>query len=203
MNTPVTKRVVANNGLQGKVTDRLQADDGTISVLVAFESGERVRIPESMLVQQDDGSLYALLSQEDLRNSAQQTGNERVIPVMIEEAHVSKRIVETGKVRIRKIVHEEEEIVDEPLFREEISVDRVTINKEVDTPPEVRREGETVIVPVVEEVLVIEKRLMLKEELHITRRQRTEQSHQPVTLRREEVVVERLAPNEREVPEQE
>lgn len=36
--------------------------------------------------------------------------------------------------------------------------------------PEIRTEGDVTIVPVLEEVLVVEKRLVLKEELHIRRR---------------------------------
>ena len=47
------------------------------------------------------------------------------------------------------------------------------------------------IIPVVEEVLVIEKRLVLKEELHIRRRIATETVEVPVTLRNQRAIVER------------
>ena len=48
------------------------------------------------------------------------------------------------------------------------------------------------IVPVFEEVLVIEKRLMLKEKLHIRKVTSSESVAVPMTLRRETAIVERL-----------
>jgi len=115
-----------------------------------------------------------------------------VVPVLVEELEVQKRLVETGKVRITKQVHEQEALVDEPLWREEVEVTHVPIQRVVDAPIPVREEHGTLIVSVLEEVLVVEKRLMLKEEIHM-RRHRVE-THQPqqVTLRREEVSVERV-----------
>jgi|SRR5579862_5828944 len=114
-----------------------------------------------------------------------------VVPVVEEMPLVEKREVETGRVRITKRVTEHEETVDEPLLREEVSVERFSIDTIIEGPaPSPRQEGETTIIPVVEEVLVVERRLRLKEEIHITRRRLT--VHQPaqVTLRREEVVIE-------------
>lgn len=55
----------------------------------------------------------------------------------------------------------------------------------------VRYEGDTMIIPLYEEVLVVSKQLVLVEEVRI-RTQRSERHEpQPVTLRREEVSVER------------
>lgn len=48
------------------------------------------------------------------------------------------------------------------------------------------------VVPVVEEVLVVEKRLVLVEELHVRKRRVEERRPQAFTLRKEEVVAERL-----------
>jgi uncharacterized protein (TIGR02271 family) len=117
-----------------------------------------------------------------------------VVPVIEEHLEVHKRELETGGVRIRKVVNEREEVVDVPLLREEIEIERVAVNRIVDGKVEVRYEGDTMIVPVLEEVLVTEKRLMLKEELRVTRKRRSERSPQSVTLRSEEVVVERIEP---------
>jgi len=79
-----------------------------------------------------------------------------------------------------------------PLAKDHVDIKRVVIGRDIDAPPPVRREGETIIVPIVEEVLVVEKRLRLKEEFHITRTTATEQFEQTLTLQREEAVVERL-----------
>jgi uncharacterized protein (TIGR02271 family) len=122
----------------------------------------------------------------------------RVIPVIEETLDVQKLQVETGGVRIIKVVHEREEVVNVPRVREEVTVERVTLNRLVDTPVSMRQEGDTLIIPLLEEVIVMEKRLMVKEELRITKHRIEEQASQQVTLRREEVVVERLDPSKQQ-----
>jgi uncharacterized protein (TIGR02271 family) len=119
-----------------------------------------------------------------------------VVPVVAEELKVEKRQVETGKVRISKRVREHEEIVDEPLMREEVHVERIPINRMVDGAVPIRYEGETMIVPILEEVMVVEKRLMLKEELHISKRQTEVHNPQRITLRAEEATIDRFNPQE-------
>jgi len=126
-----------------------------------------------------------------------------VVPVLMEELEVQKRVIETGKVRITTQVHEREALVDEPLWREEVEVTHVPIQRVVDAPLPIREEHGTLIVPILEEVLVVEKRLMLKEEIHIrTHRVETRQPQQ-VTLRREEVGVERVLNTETSATTQE
>lgn len=119
-----------------------------------------------------------------------------VIPVIQEEAFLDKRVVETGKVRISKRISEREETIDEPLFREEVSVERIPVNKYVDQMPQVRHEGDVMIIPVVQEQLVMQKRLVLVEELRV--RKQVIETHQPqsVTLRREDVEVTRITGTE-------
>jgi uncharacterized protein (TIGR02271 family) len=122
-----------------------------------------------------------------------------VVPVLAEELEVQKRRVETGKVRLTKVVHEREVQVDEPLWREEVEVTRVPMQRVVEGPVPMREEHGTTILSVVEEVLVVEKRWMLREEIHI-RRQRIE-THQPqhIMLRSEEVQVERIPRAEKDI----
>jgi uncharacterized protein (TIGR02271 family) len=115
-----------------------------------------------------------------------------VVPVVEEALAVHTTPVETGRVRIRKIVHEDEEIVDPPLQRDEVVIERVPIERFVEGPISARSEGETLIIPVLEEVLVVEKRLLLKEEVRITTRRSETHTPQRVTRRREQVAVERI-----------
>jgi len=119
-----------------------------------------------------------------------------IIPVIEEEAFLDKRVVETGKVRISKRISEREETIDEPLFREEVTVERVPVNQYVDQMPQVRQEGDVMIIPVVQEQLVMQKRLVLVEELRV--RKQVLETHQPqtVTLRREDVEVRRITETE-------
>jgi uncharacterized protein (TIGR02271 family) len=80
---------------------------------------------------------------------------------------VDKYVVERGKVRVSKRVSEHEEIVDEPLFHEEVSVERVPINQIIENAPRVRNEGDTLVIPIVEERIFVEKTLVLVEELRV------------------------------------
>ena len=121
---------------------------------------------------------------------------KRVIPVMEEKATFGKTVVETGRVRLIKTVEEHEENVTFPLTEEEITVVRKPVNRYVEEAPTVRQEGDTTIYPVLKEVLVVEKKLMLVEEIHVTKRQRTTITSETVNLRSESVRVERELPNE-------
>jgi len=118
--------------------------------------------------------------------------SEVVVPLYVEEASVSKRQVETGRVRVSTITQQYEQIIEEALAREEVQIERKAVNKQIDSMPSVREDGDTTIIPVVEEVLVVERRLMLKEEIHIKRVHGTEQFQQRVLLRKQEAVVERV-----------
>ena len=126
------------------------------------------------------------------RTSPDTRHTEVAIPLHAEVLQIDKKAVETGRVRIIKTVREEQVEVDRSLTREQADVRRVEVNQFIHDVPNVRQEGDTLIVPIIEEVLVIEKRLMLKEELHITRRRAVEPHSQVMTLRTEEATVERV-----------
>jgi uncharacterized protein (TIGR02271 family) len=115
---------------------------------------------------------------------------EHTVSVAHEELQVDKREVETGRVRVRKIVREREEFLDEELLRDEVDIERVPVNRIVDQPAQVRREGDVLVIPVLEEVLVVHKQLVLKEELRVRRRAGSTPHRQRVVLRSEEVIVE-------------
>ena len=206
--------VTDRNGLRGTI-DTTQSSNGD-RVLVRLENGEQVLVPKGDLILQNDGNFTLPFSLTESGDSPQgrdekvsygyrddHTANKRqerrreddriVMPVVAETLDVQKRRVDTGGVRIKKIVHEREELVDEPLIREEVQVKRVPINRVVDEPVPVRHVGNTVIVSVLEELLVVEKRLMLKEELHITKGQVETYKPQRVTLRSEEAIIERVS----------
>ena len=114
------------------------------------------------------------------------------IPVIEEIARIEKQVVETGRVVIRKTVHHETQTVDVPTQEEHVHVERVPINQVVETPPEVRQEGDTMIIPVLREEVVVTTRLVLVEELHVRKRTLTNNTPQEVSLRREEVHYERI-----------
>lgn len=118
----------------------------------------------------------------------------RAIPVLGEELVVQREVQVAGGVRLHKSVAEREVEIDEPVVRERVSVERVPVNEPVrdgQIPQVVERDG-VLVVPVLEEIVVVERRLMLREELHVRRIREPTRDPQRVRLRREHVDVERV-----------
>ena len=96
--------------------------------------------------------------------------SETVIPVVEERVVVSKREVETGRVRVALTTEVETAIARETLRGRRVEVEQVPMNRmlaEGEPLPQSREEGDTLIVPVVEEVAVVVKRLVLREEVRL------------------------------------
>jgi uncharacterized protein (TIGR02271 family) len=117
---------------------------------------------------------------------------DTTLKLFAEELSVSKESAETGRLHISKQTHARQAEVDEDLIREDATVETVPRGHRIFAMPATRVEGDTTIIPVVEEVLYTEKRLILKEEIHVTRRRTTEHFHDTVTLRHQEAVVSRI-----------
>ena len=113
------------------------------------------------------------------------------LSLLAEELSVSKETVETGRVRVATRTREREALIDEDLARERVEIETVPIGSRIDAIPEVRREGDTTIIPIVEEILVVERRLVLKEEVRIRRVRTTDHHRETVKLRYQEAVVTR------------
>ncbi|HEY0204320.1 MAG TPA: YsnF/AvaK domain-containing protein [Acetobacteraceae bacterium] len=132
-------------------------------------------------------SLQSGTAQRSILTDAADT---EVIPVLREELKVSKREVETGRVVIHKTVSERDENVEMLLRRTDVSVERVPVGRTVTEAPASREEGDVLIIPILEEVLVVEKRLVLKEELHIRKTTTERTAHEVVRLRTETAKIE-------------
>ena len=113
------------------------------------------------------------------------------IPLVEERLVTSKREVETGRVRVRTLVEENETLVRETLRHASVEVERVPVEREVDAIPPVREEDGVTIIPVVREVLVVQKKLVLTEEIRLRRHTRIEEHAQPVLLKTQRAVIER------------
>jgi uncharacterized protein (TIGR02271 family) len=119
-----------------------------------------------------------------------------IIPLAEEELRVDKRTVTTGMVRGRTVVDVETELAKATLDGEAVEVTRVPMDRMIDQPPAIRTENDVTIIPILEEVLVVEKRLVLKEELHVRKRKTTEDVEIPVELRKQRAVIERIPADE-------
>lgn len=126
----------------------------------------------------------------DLRAAAEVT-----IPVLEERLEVGVRQFETGRgMRVNTTVTQRDEAVDLMLRSDEMTVERVPVDRVVaaDEAPVSRQEGSTWIIPVLEEIIVVEKRVRIKEELRITRTEHQHRHAESVPLRSEHVSIERL-----------
>lgn len=122
--------------------------------------------------------------------------NTVTLPVSEEVLAVSTRLVDTGRgVRIHKTVQSGPVHVDETLVQDEIDVQHIAIDRTLDQGealPATRYEGDVLIIPVCEEILVVERRMRLKEELHVTRLRRETSHTETVMLKTEHVSIERF-----------
>jgi uncharacterized protein (TIGR02271 family) len=191
--------VVDTNGVEGTIiTDRPLSTDAEQQLLVLFQNGEQVLVPRKLLVRQADGRYRLAASIEELMAkqgafAQADMDNEQtlVVPVTEEKVTVQKRVVEKGRVQIHKTVHEHTELIDQPLQMEQVEIERVAINRVINEPVSIRYEGDTTIIPLLEEMLVVEKRLVLREEVHIKKLRTTVHDPQEVTLRAEQVEIVR------------
>jgi uncharacterized protein (TIGR02271 family) len=201
MSQRLPSRVVDKKGLHGTVVeDGPPVGDPETQLLVRFETGQQVVVPKEMLKHQRDGEFHLALDvAELLRNSHGDSPiqlvseSEVVVPIVEERLNVATSQTETNRVEIRKTVEEHRELVDQPLLTEEVQIERVALNRQVDEPVAVRHEGDTLVIPLLEEVLVVEKRLILREEVRIKKVRKETHAPQEVTLRKEQVEVVRTS----------
>jgi uncharacterized protein (TIGR02271 family) len=155
------------------------------TAMVRLNDGRQAAIPCSVIDEQPDGEYRVGFSLTRFLHDG-----VMVIPVVVENLDVEKQTIERT-VRIIKTIASEDVVVNEPLEHEHVDIERVQVNSYVDGPVPVREEDGATIISLVEEVLVVEKRWLLREEIRVTRRQETEQFHEVYTLRREDARVER------------
>src|SRR4051812_21323430 len=122
--------------------------------------------------------------------------NTSSLNVLQEQVNIDKKIVESGKVLIHKKVHEENKDIEVPVSHEEVEIKKIVVNKYGTEVPPVRYEGNTTIIPVMKEVAVNEKKLLLVEEVHVTKHAVQKKEERTVPLRKEEIEVEHYTRNQ-------
>ena len=125
------------------------------------------------------------------RPAVEGTQDDPTLRLLAEEVHVTKETRETGRVHVSTQTHEREALIAEDLARERVEIETIPVGRRINAVPEVRQDGDTTIVPVVEEILVVERHLMLKEEIRIKRVRTIERHQETVVLRHQEAVVTR------------
>lgn len=124
--------------------------------------------------------------------------DEHRLELVEESLTVETERVVTGRVRVSTDTEFTDEVVRASLSGDRVEVTREAIGRQVNDVPQTRIEGDVTIIPVLEEIVVVEKRLMLVEEIRLRKIATTEEVAIPVTLRRQRATVKRLeeTPNE-------
>lgn len=183
-------KVIDINGRQAQIAS-IQTDADVINTVIRFDKGQEVILPVSVLALQPDGVYHVPFAIEQLPAEAGRL--QTVIPVLQEQLQVGKRSVDTGKgVRLHKAVTSREQVVDVPLMQDVLDIKHVPVERIVSGSevPVAHYEGDTLVVPVLEEVLVVQKQLRFREEVRITRRRHEVHAPQTVIIKEEQVSIE-------------
>ena len=125
----------------------------------------------------------------DVESPIQTMSGETTLRLHAEDVQVARQTREVGSVSVSITTDVRDHAIDELLTSTEVGVRRIPIGRIVDRMPESRQDGDTLIVPVVEEVAVI--RFLIREEIHVTRTTSTRRHQDVVSLRTERATVAR------------
>ena len=118
--------------------------------------------------------------------------DEGVIRVPLREERLEAQTVPTqlGSVMFHKRIEEVPSVEDVELHQDDVSVERISSDELVDAREDPWYEGDTLVIPVYQEKIVTETRLVLSELLRVKRKERIEHVMVEGTIRREVVDVE-------------
>jgi uncharacterized protein (TIGR02271 family) len=152
------------------------------------------RVPFSAIARADRDHLYVQTPDRwqlgDSPSPDMQLGGETRIPLLEEQLAFATREIDLGEIRVHKTVEQAEEVRSGQLNREDVEVQRIRVDRRVTEPEVSRQEGDWLIIPVMEEVFVVEKHLMVTEEIRIRKQLVTEDAEVRETVRRERATVE-------------
>ena len=114
------------------------------------------------------------------------------IPVVEEALRIDKRAVDKGTVRVSTEIDTVTERVETALREQSATLDRVRVDRVVEAAPEPRLEGDTIIVPIIEERVVVTKQLVVTEEVRVKLDEVTRTEITEVPLRKERVTIDRI-----------
>jgi stress response protein YsnF len=116
---------------------------------------------------------------------------EEIIPVIQEDVVIGTERATTGTVRVRTVIDQAEHAIDEPITITDVEVKRVPVDLWTDEPIADRVEGDTRIISVHREEVIVQRRLHVVEEVHVMLRKREERHREIVRTRQTKVVVDR------------
>jgi len=114
----------------------------------------------------------------------------RTLELREEQLVAHKNLRDLGEIEIRTEIEDIPARLEVDAYREEVLVEHESVGLVVSEREEPWEEDGTLIIPVYEEQLVVTKRLVLRERMHVRRVGTTERQLFQDTLRRERLVVE-------------
>lgn len=186
--------VLGRDGLCGHLADDAW-DPERPSAAIDLLDGARVIVPSASLHRDDAGALVLSDAIADFVGGARVAAKAVTLPRVAERVRVDKQVREVGRVRVDKRVRERDEALDVSGFRDCATVERVPVGRVVQAPEPVRYEGDTMVLPIHEEVVVTTRQLILREELRVRIDRETTQDRRIVRLRSEEITVATTGPN--------
>lgn len=164
-------------------------------VLARLDDNQLINVPIQLLEVQNSQRYYLPRRFRDFQETTTTQSSEKVFPVIEEKPLISKKKVDTAEIKIKKQVSQREEVVEQSLAREEINIDRIPKNDVFERPAQMRVEGDCTYIPVQEEILVVEKRYLVREEICI-KKIRTEHNEKVIVkLKKEDLNIERKKMN--------
>lgn len=194
-------RVVATDGEVGTVHEVIAGDDGRpASIVVARTDGESVEVPFPTVTSAAGGEVRLAISRQALADGMTSPQGYDITRLAVHEEvlEATTSPVQRGTVRVVRRVETVPVSEEVQTWQEIVDVERVPVNREVDAAPEPWMDGDTIVIPVVEEIVVTETRLVLREEVRVKRRRVAEPVTVEAEVRREhvEVIQEPVAPEE-------
>lgn len=162
---------------------------------LTLKDGRTVLVQATILTEAADGSFRLPFGfppvDSDSSRAAPVKDAAEVLSVVQERPVIHKRLRPVSHVRIQVTPQEEHRVLDVPLTEQQVSIERVQTERFVDQAPPIRQKADVTIIPILEEVMVVEKRLMVREELHVRRMEKRVHHQKSVTLRREQATITR------------
>ena len=139
----------------------------------------------------DDTTVERTTTEQPMKRDMKSASTEgaRTLQLREEELIARKRTVETGKVGLHTEVVSEQQTLDVPVSREEVTIERHPVDRRPSDQP--IGQNETISVPVHEEQASVEKHSVVYEEVEVGKRSHDETQHLSETVRREEAVVDK------------
>lgn len=194
-------RVFATDGEVGTVHEVIAGDDGRpASIVVACTDGQSVEVPLPTVTSAAGGEVRLAISRQALHDGMTSPQGYDITRLSVHEEVLEATTAPVQRGTVRVVRRVETAPVSEVVqtWQEVVDVERVPVNREIDVAPEPWMDGDTIVIPVVEEVVVTETRLVLREEVRVKRRRVAEPVTIEAEVRREhvEVIQEALASDE-------